>query len=274
MVESNSIALFDEKKRIAPNGTEYWMARDLAVVLTYADWDNFQQVLSKARIACESSGVNPDHHFRGTTRMIAVGHGAQRKVRDVFLSRYASYLVAMNGDASKQPIADAQTYFAVQTRRQEVADERNQADVRIELRDRIKENVKALNSAAKQAGVQNYALFHDAGYRGLYGGLGLSQVKERKGLSINENLMDRASPAELAANDFRITQAEEKLRREKIKGDIDSRNLHREVGQEVRATIKKLRGDMPEDLAPQASIKKLSSGRKKNPKSLPPPSQS
>lgn len=268
------IESLDAIKKVHTNGIEYWLARDLQSLLGYAQWRRFAEAIERAKQACEMAGGDPQNHFADIGKKVSVGSGGQREVGDIALTRYAAYLTVMNGDPTKTEIAAAQVYFAVQTRRQELSDEENQTDARIEIRDRIKENVKALNSAAKEAGVQSFALFHDAGYRGLYGGLGLSEIKEHKGLGTNENLMDRAGRAELAANEFRITQAEEKIRRENVKGDVNARRTHGSVGREVRETIKKLGGDMPESLEPQPSIKKLSSARKKQRKDLPPSSQS
>ncbi|MSQ15343.1 MAG: DNA damage-inducible protein D [Dehalococcoidia bacterium] len=268
--DNTDVNTFDAIMKVDVSGIEYWFARDLQSVLGYARWENFRDAVERAKLACEGVGVDPFDHFRDVTKMIPTGKGAIRDIPDIALTRYGVYLTAMNGDPSKPEIAAAQSYFAVQTRKQEQVEELRKAEARIELRDRIKEDVKALNSAAQQAGVTNYGLFHDAGYRGLYGGLGLGQIKERKGLGEKEDLLDRASRAELAANDFRITQTEQKIRRENVKGEIKARTTHRTVGQEVRQTIKKLGGDMPENLPPEPSIKKLASGQKKRTKSLPP----
>ncbi len=279
MVDDNAVPeypdgnTFDAIKKVQKNGVEYWLARDLRSLLGYARWENFKDAIERAKLACEGVGGDPHHHFRDVTKMIPTGKGAIREIQDVKLTRYGVYLTAMNGDPAKPEIAAAQSYFAVQTRRQEQVDELRQAEARIELRDRIREDVKALNSAAKHAGVTNYALFHDAGYRGLYGGLGLAQIKESKGLSNKEDLLDRSSRAELAANDFRITQTEQKIRRDDVKGEISARNTHKTVGQEVRQTIRKLGGDMPENLPAEPSIKKLASANKKRRRSLPPKSQ-
>ncbi|MDQ3563211.1 MAG: DNA damage-inducible protein D [Pseudomonadota bacterium] len=232
------------------------MGRELQQVLGYGTWENFEKAIEKARMACVASGEDLDDHFRETTKMILIGKGGKRAAKDFFLSRYACYLVAMNGDPSKPEIATAQTYFAVQTRRQETQDAKLLLDKRVELRNRLSGAVKVLNSAAREAGVQNYALFHDAGYRGLYS-MGLANIKKRKGLGEREELFDRAGRTELAANEFRVTQAQQKIIRERIAGEQEARRTHREVGEKVRKTIQEIGGVMPEDLPPEPSLKKL-----------------
>jgi DNA-damage-inducible protein D len=247
-------------KRQTSQGMEYWMARDLQAVLGYSRWENFVNVVEKARMACESAGVDADHQFREVTKGITAGKGAELQRSDYYLSRYACYLIAMNGDPGKPEVGYAQTYFAVQTRRQEV---RDQHDVqrRLELRERVREANRALGSAAKGAGVQKYALFHDAGYMGLYG-MGLSDLKAHKRLEPADNLLDRAGRVELAANEFRITQTEDKLRRDQVRGEAPAIQTHLEVGEAVRRTIRHLGGRMPEDLPPEPSIKRLASKRR------------
>jgi DNA-damage-inducible protein D len=194
------ISELDKFKRVGPKGGEYWTGRELQEVLGYGTWENFERAIEKARIACNTYGEDQDDHFRGTTKMVEIGSGAQRPTKDFFLTRYACYLIAMNGDSSKPEIATAQTYFAVQTRRQEIRDS-NLLSKRVELRSRVSGAIKVLNSTAKQAGVQNYGLFHDAGYRGLYS-MGLTDIKTRKGIGQKEDLFDRVGRAELAANEF------------------------------------------------------------------------
>jgi DNA-damage-inducible protein D len=251
------------------------MARDLLPLLGYTRWENFANVIEKAKMACESAGVPPSDQFLDITKGIAAGKGAEIQRVDFYLSRYACYLIAMNGDPGKSEIGQAQTYFAVQTRRQEVQDQNPER--RIELRQRIKEANRNLNSAAKDVGVQNYGLFHDSGYRGLYG-MGLTDLKAYKRIPPKDDLLDRAGRVELAANEFRITQAEDKLRREDVKGEGAAINTHREVGQAVRTTIQKLGGKLPEDLLPEPSIKRLSAthrakaiaGGRKQSSALPP----
>lgn len=249
----------EKNKRVSGRGAEYWMARDLQPLLGYSRWEGFLNVIEKARMACTSSGVDASDQFRQTTKGITAGKGAQVVRQDFYLSRYACYLVAMNGDTSKPEVGLAQTYFAVQTRRQEIRDQED-VTTRVELRERVKEANRALGSAAKNAGVQKYALFHDAGYKGLYG-MGLSDLKAHKRIDPNDDLLDRAGRVELAANEFRITQTEDKLRRDRVKGEVPAIQTHLDVGEAVRRTIRQLGGTMPEDLPAEASIKRLTSKR-------------
>jgi DNA-damage-inducible protein D len=262
MENFNSIViLLDNAKRLTGEGGEYWMGRNIQNIFGYDKWDKFENVINRAMKACESAGINPGDHFLQTGKMVGIGSGAQRERGDYFLTRYACYLVAMNGDTSKPEVGIAQTYFAVQARKQEVQDRLTETERRIELRERVKNANRSLTSAAKRAGVQRYALFHDAGYQGLYE-MGLTQIRVKKGIAPKENLLDRAGRTELAANEFRITQTEEKLVRDGIKKENLAIETHRNVGREVRNVIKKLGGTLPENLTPEESIKKLT-GRKK-----------
>ena len=251
-----------EKRRVSKNGGEYWMARDIQGVLGYSRWENFEKTVQKARQSCESAGVEPSNHFHESTKMVEVGSGAKVPTQDYFLTRYACYLVAMNGDTSKSEIATAQAYFAIQTRMQEVQQQLTGEEQRIQLRERVRNRNKSLASTAKQAGVQKFAIFQAAGYQGLYE-MGLGEIKRHKGIGANEDLLDRAGRTELAANEFRITQTEEKLVRDRVNSERQAINTHLEVGQEVRKTIKKLGGTMPEKLPAEPSIKKLVNRRKK-----------
>jgi len=254
---------FDQLKKTTKQGGEYWMARDLQVALGYTKWDDFKKIIENAQIACESSGVDPADQFAVCSKKVPIGSDAFRNIDDYYLARYAAYLIAMNGSPRLAEIAAAQTYFAVKTRMQELS-EKFGADVsrRIELRERVKDANRHLAGAAKSAGVQKYALFQDAGYRGLYD-MGLQDIKRKKGLSDKEDLLDRAGRAELAANEFRITQAEGVLRNKGIRGDIEARKAHENVGREVRVTIRKLGGTLPEDLPAETSIKQLKNSAKK-----------
>lgn len=246
----------DSRKRLTKSNSEYWMGRDIQEILGYSKWDKFENVIEKAIMACKSAGAHPDNHFLRTGKVITAGKGAQLERRDYFLSRYACYLIAMNGDSSKPEIGLAQTYFAVQARRQEKFDELTDDEKRLELRARVKDHNKYLSSAAKKAGVRNFPRFQDAGYRGLYGGKGVQGIKRAKGIPENEDLLDRAGRAELAANDFRITQTEEQL--SWVQNDEETATrIHHRVGEEVRSTIVKIKGVLPENLPPEPHIKTL-----------------
>jgi len=266
------INLLNAQRKIAPNGQEYWMARDLMVILGYSEWRNFKGVIEGARVACDRSGINSANQFVNTTDEMTGGKGAQIQRENLYLSRYACYLIAMNGESSKPEIATAQTYFAIQTRKQEQYDQLTDEEKRIELRERVKLANRHLGGAAKSAGVQNFAVFYDAGYRGLYGGLGLTDIKNRKGIPAKDDLLDRAGRTELAANEFKATQAEQRLTRAKVQGQVNATRVHHEVGKEVRGAIARIGGTMPENLPAEESVKKLKARRKsfaKNRKALP-----
>jgi DNA-damage-inducible protein D len=240
-------------RRTNPAGNEFWSSRDFAKVLGYADYRNFQSVIEAARTACFNSGQRVDDHFVEVTDMIEVGKGAQRRVRTVMMSRYACYLVIQNADPSKEIVAQGQTYFAIQTRRQELSDEQVETQRRLAIRAELRTHNSQLADAAKDAGViapLDYAIFQNHGYMGLYGGLDAQDIHRRKGLKKGEQILDHMGSTELAANLFRATQAEEKLRREKITGKDNANQAHREVGAKVRQTIKELGGTMPESLPP------------------------
>jgi len=273
LLGENTINSFDSIKKKTPDGIDFWLARELQDLLGYADWDNFKNVIDKAKMTCESTGNEIHHHFGDTTHMIALGKGGKRNVDDVALTRYACYLIAMNGDSSKPQIAEAQTYFAIQTRRQELTDQLGEAEKRLALRDRVKNANVHLTSAAKDCGVTNWAFFQNAGYQGLYGGLGVAEIKQKKGISAKESLLDRIDRAELAANEFRITQTEQKLLRDQIKGERAATDTHREVGAEVRKTIQKIGGITPEELPAASSIKELEKAKRRQFKELKPPTE-
>lgn len=257
----------DAAKKISRRGGEYWMGRDIQKILGYSNWVNFKNVIDRARMACQIAGVDDENHFSDVSKKVMAGSGAMVPTNDCFLTRYACYLIAMNGDPSKPEIGAAQTYFAIQTRRQEMQDQLTEPERRIQLRRRVKEANKSLTDAAKNAGVQRYAIFHDAGYQGLYE-MGLAEIKKKKGLALKDNLLDRAGRTELAANEFRITQAEEKLIRDKICTESGAIIAHRDVGREVRNVIKKIGGTMPEDLPTEEPIDKLITKTGKNRKAI------
>lgn len=265
-------ATFEGIRQLDANGNEFWSARDLAPLLEYQDWRNFLQVVDKARTACEHSGRPAQDHFGDATKMVGIGSGAQRQVEDVRLSRYACYLIVQNGDPAKPVIANGQTYFALQTRRQELADDArfaqlSEADKRLAIRNELATHNKHLAAAAKLAGVQtslDYAVFQDHGYKGLYGGLGHKEIHARKGLKKSQKILDHMGSTELAANLFRATQTEEKLRRDQVRGKVRANQTHYDVGRKVRQTIADLGGTMPESLpTPDKSIQQLESAQKK-----------
>ncbi len=257
---------FESIRRSEENGNEFWFARELAPLLDYQDYRNFLRVIEKARQACEGSGYEVEDHFGEVTKMVDIGSGAQRAIEDIKLSRYACYLVVQNADPAKPIIAHGQTYFAVQARRQELDEEQGDAQSRenhnrLRARSELSYHNKALAAAAKQAGVEtslDYAVFQDHGYKGLYGGLGAKDIHAKKGLKKSQKILDHMGSTELAANLFRATQAEDKLRREGIKGKAAANRTHLEVGRKVRQTIEELGGTMPENLpTPEKSIKQL-----------------
>lgn len=263
---------FEALKEKNESGVEYWSARELAPLLDYKDWRNFLNVILKAKQACETSGYQASDHFVDTTKMVSLGSGSQRVLDDIQLSRYACYLVVQNGDPSKPVIAIGQTYFAVQTRRQELADDKTfkrlkEDEKRLLLRNELKEHNKQLVEVAQQAGVAtglDFAIFQNHGYQGLYGGLDQKAIHARKGLKKSQKILDHMGSTELAANLFRATQTEEKLRRDKVQGKRHANETHFEVGRKVRQTIAELGGTMPEDLpTPDNSIKQLESAAKK-----------
>ena len=231
-------------KKLNKHGVEYWSARDLQLCLGYSEWRKFENTIKKAIISCKQSGNDPEKHFVGADKMIGIGNQAERKVRDWYLSRLACYLIAQNGDPRKPEIAKAQKYFAIQTRRQEVSDQMAADLERLEMRQQTTVEFKALSGAARDAGVQDkmFGVFHDAGYKGLYGGLGVDAIKMRKGIAPKENLMDRMNTTELIANQFRMSQTREKLKRENIRNQRDAMEAHEMVGKKVRSAIEEIGG--------------------------------
>ena len=269
-VTAYSQQTFESIKHIDENGAEFWLARELQIALEYAQWRRFQESVERAKTACEASGLNVMDHFADVGKMIDLAKGAQREIADIKLSRYACYLIVMNGDPRKEVIALGQTYFAVKTRRQEIADDLAQLsedDKRLAIRDEVTIRNKFLASSAKAAGVVtpvDYAVFQNRGYQGLYNGLGMKDIHKRKGLKKNEQILDHMGATELAANLFRITQTDDKLRRENIKGKEKANETHFAVGKKVRQTIAELGGTMPENLpTPEKSVKALKKERLK-----------
>ncbi|MGL4638087.1 MAG: DNA damage-inducible protein D [Beijerinckiaceae bacterium] len=267
---------FESIKRFDAEGNEFWLARELSRVLDYSEFRHFQPAVDRAREACRNSGQAPENHFEDILDMVEIGSGARRQVPDVKLSRYACYLIVQNGDPSKPVIAIGQTYFAIQTRRQEIQQELQDAggfqnlpedERRLMLRGELSEHNKALSAAAKQAGVEttlDYAIFQDHGYRGLYGGMSARDIHSRKDLKKSQKILDHMGSTELAANLFRATQTEDKLRRDGVKGKTQANATHLEVGRAVRKTIRDLGGTMPENLpTPEKSIQQIARDQKK-----------
>ena len=261
---------FESIKHINEYGQEYWSARELQPILDYAQWRRFADAIDRAKLACENSGFDISDHFADVGKTIQMPKGAQKEILDYHLSRYACYLIVMNGDPRKEVIAVGQSYFAVKTRQQELIEnyeELSEDQKRLAIRAEMKRHNAALADAAHDAGVIkpiDYAIFQNYGYMGLYGGLGAQDIKARKGLKEGQQILDHMGSTELAANLFRATQTEEKLRRENIKGKAAANQTHYAVGKRVRQTIKDLGGTMPEDLpTPEKSIKQLENEQKK-----------
>lgn len=264
---------FEKIKRISEDGYEYWSARDLSKLLEYTQWRNFENVISKAKISCKNNNEDINNHFADVSDMVKIGSGAEREVDDYRLSRFACYLIVQNADPSKINVALGQAYFAIKTRQKELIEEdqarliQSEEDTkRLFLREQMKTHNKQLADAASNAGIKeprDYAIFQDYGYKGLYGGLGNKDIHARKGLKKSQNILDHMGSTELAANLFRATQTEEKLRRENIKGKMKANQTHYEVGKKVRQTIEELGGTMPEDLPTAESIKKLERQKQK-----------
>lgn len=250
---------FESLKKLNEHGIEYWSARDLQPCLGYSQWRYFENTLKKAIKSCRQSGNDPAHHFAGVRKQIQFGKGATQMVEDYHLSRFACYLIAQNGDPRKPEIAQAQKYFAIQTRRQEISDQMAADLERLETRQQASVEFKALSGAAREAGVQDkmFGIFHDAGYKGLYGGLGVDAIKSRKGILPKENLMDRMDTTELIANQFRMSQTREKLKRENIRNQRDAMETHEMVGKKVRSAIEEIGGTLPENIPPAEPIKKV-----------------
>lgn len=260
---------FESIKHYTEDGQEFWYARDLQRVLEYTEWRNFTGVIEKAKIACQNSGIDPDDDFVDVNKIVEAG-ATHKDIGDIMLSRYACYLIVQNGDPRKEIIALGQTYFAVKTRQQELVDGYDQLSEdqkRLAIRNEMIEHNKSLAEAAQMAGVidsRDYAIFQNKGYQGLYGGLGAKEIHARKGLKPSQKILDHMGSTELAANLFRATQTDEKLRRENIRGKEAANKTHYEVGKKVRQTIAELGGTMPEDLpTPQKSIKQIESEQKK-----------
>lgn len=254
---------FEDIKQVRSDGSEFWSARELAIALDYTQWRNFSKVIGRAMIACENSGHSVSNDFAEVSKIVEAGATSKPK-KDYELSRYACYLIVQNGDPRKEVIALGQTYFAIQTYRQEVADHFNQLDEdrrRLVVRGDIKQWNQLLAETAHDAGVitnEEFAIFQNAGYMGLYGGLDVEDIHTRKELEIGQKILDYMGSTELIANLFRISQTEEKLRKDHVQGAAAATSVHYNVGREVRSAIKKIGGTMPEDLPkPEKSIQQI-----------------
>ncbi len=257
---------FEEIKEIDQNGIEFWTARRLFPLLGYSRWESFDEVILRSAKAALNSGQIIRDHFRQLTKMVEVGSGGRRAIKDWKLDRYACYLIAQNGDPKIPEIAVAQTYFAIQTRRQEIFDKLPDTEKRLFIREEVSSENKKLFRTAKEAGVSHFGLFNDAGYKGLYG-VSLKDIEIKKGIKKGE-LLDRAGASELAANLFRITQTDDKLKIDKIKGDTAAQRTHNMVGGKVRQTIKDIGGILPENLKPEKHIKEIMREKKLEEKRL------
>lgn len=267
MTKSRSTeTVFEQSKKTDNLGNEYWSARELAKILEYSEYRHFLPVIERAKEACVNSGYEVSDHFEDVLEMVTIGSGAKRELETVKLSRYASYLIVQNADPSKEIVAQGQTYFAVQTRIQEISQMAEYTNLstederRLFLRNELVKHNTQLAAAAKESGVVkpiDYAIFQNHGYKGLYGGLDAKGIHHKKGLKKSQQILDHMGSTELAANLFRATQAEEKLRRENILGKRNANKAHFEVGKKVRKTIEELGGTMPEDLPAVESVKTI-----------------
>lgn len=262
--------LFESIKHINEYGNEFWYARELQRALEYTQWRRFEEVIERAETACENSGNTVSEHFADIGKSSPMPNGGERIINDYELSRYACYLIVQNADSRKKVVALGQTYFAVKTRQQELIenfDDLSEDKKRLAIRNEMKTHNKSLAEAAKMAGIsepRDYAIFQNKGYQGLYGGLGRKEIHARKGLKKSQDILDYMGSTELAANLFRATQTDEKLRKENIIGKEAANQTHYEVGKKVRQTIKELGGTMPEDLpTPEKSIKQIEREQKK-----------
>ena len=261
-LENINETVFESIKHFDENGNEYWYARELQKVLEYNKWENFEKVIEKAKLSCLNSNYGLQDHFPDVRKMVDIGSNTLRNIVDYKLSRYACYLIAQNGDSKKKVIALAQTYFAIQTRKQELLEQEynslTEDEKRFYQRDLTKKENYSLNQTAKKAGVKNFDKFHNAGYKGLYNGETANDIAKRKGLRYREDILDNMGSDELIANLFRISQTNQKLINYNIQGEGNANDVHYNVGKEVRNTIKRIGGTMPEDLpTPDKSLKEL-----------------
>ena len=253
---------FEDIKHIGENGEEFWYARELMSALEYKKWQKFNNVIENAKIACENSGSVTENHFTQVGKMVDIGSKTKRKINDYKLSRYACYLIVQNSNPNKEAVALGQTYFAIQTRKQELSEkeysELTEDEKRLYQRSLTKKGNYSLNKAAKNAGVKNFDKFHNSGYKGLYNGETANDIAKRKNLRYREDILDNMGSDELIANLFRISQTEQKLRRENISGESNANKVHYNMGSDIRKFIKNQGGTMPEDMpTPKKSLKEL-----------------
>ena len=261
--------VFEDIKHIDENGKEFWLARELMPLLQYSKWERFSNAIDNAKIACENSRYNVEEHFPEVGKLSKRNNGAVVKIKDYKLSRYACYLIAQNGDSRKKAISLAQTYFAIQTRKQELSEkeynELSEDEKRLYRRNQARKGNYNLNQTAVNSGVKDLARFHNAGYKGLYNGETADDIFKRKKLRYREDILDNMGSEELADNIFRIAQTDAKLKRNNVDNEYTANSVHYEVGQEVRNSIKRLGGTMPENLpTPDKSLKELEKERKSN----------
>ena len=260
--------MFEDIKHIDEEGKEYWLARELQSTLGYHQWRSINDLIVRAKVACKESKYNVDDHFAVQRKMIKLAKGATRKVIDYKLSRYACYLIVMNGNQNKEVIALAQTYFAIQTRKQELSEKEysmlTEDEKRFYQRNLTRKGNYSLNMVARNVGVRNFDKFHNARYKGLYGGEIANDIAKRKKLRYREDILDNMNEEELVANLFRINQTKQKLLKDKVQGESNASDIHYEVGKKVRKAIKDIGGTMPEDMpTPKKSLKELEKENKK-----------
>ena len=261
-LEKINETVFESIKHFDENGNEYWYARELQKALEYNKWENFEKVIEKAKLSCLNSNYGLQDHFPDVRKMVDIGSNTLRNIVDYKLSRYACYLIAQNGDSRKKVIGLAQTYFAIQTRKQELLEEEynslTEDEKRFYQRDLTKKGNSSLNQTAKKAGVKNFDKFHNAGYKGLYNGETVNDIAKRKGLRYREDILDNMGSDELIANLFRISQTNQRLNKDNIQGEKEACLTHNKIGKIVRKAIKDAGGTMPEDLpTPDKSLKEL-----------------
>ena len=260
--------MFEDIKHIDEEGKEYWLARELQIAFKYKEWRKFDGIINKSITACNNSNINANDQFVQVDKLIQHGKGGMRNIKDYKLSRYACYLIAQNGDSHMKVIALAQTYFAIQTRKQELSEKEysmlTEDEKRFYQRNLTRKGNYSLNMVARNVGVRNFDKFHNAGYKGLYGGETANDIARRKKLRYREDILDNMGSEELAANLFRITQTESKLKRDNISSENDANETHYNIGKNIREVIAKNGGTMPENLpTPKKSLKELEKENKK-----------